>query len=109
MDMIDIAAVHAIVAAPRDAALDPARALDFVSHEEFGGQALFVGRVRRYNHGRDVVAVEYDLFEPLARTMFTTSVMRVMIWTFVSPLGIGWVQMRQPGCMLRISCEVLPS
>ena len=34
------------------------------------GQALFVGRVRRHNHGRDVVAVEYDLFEPLVRTTF---------------------------------------
>ena len=68
--MVDIAAIRALVAAPRDAALDPARALEFVSHEEFGGQALFVGRVRRHNHGRDVVAVEYDLFEPLARTTF---------------------------------------
>ena len=70
--MIDIAAVRALVAAPRDTALDPARALEFVSHAEFGGQALFVGRVRRHNHGRDVVAVEYDLFEPLARTTFET-------------------------------------
>ena len=70
MDTIDIAAVRSVVAVPRDAALDPARALEFVSHEEFGGQALFVGRVRRHNHGRDVVAVEYDLFEPLVRTTF---------------------------------------
>ena len=70
--MIDIAAVRALVAAPRDTALDPARALEFVSHAEFGGQALFVGRVRRHNHGRDVVAVEYDLFEPLVRTTFET-------------------------------------
>ena len=70
MDAIDIAAIHALVAAPRDDALDPARALEFVTHAEFGGQALFVGRVRRHNHGRDVVAVEYDLFEPLVRTTF---------------------------------------
>ena len=70
MDMPGIAAIRALVAAPRDAALDRARALDFVSHQEFGGQALFVGRVRRHNHGRDVVAVEYDLFEPLARATF---------------------------------------
>ena len=26
--------------------------------------------MRRHNHGRDVVAVEYDLFEPLARATF---------------------------------------
>jgi molybdopterin synthase catalytic subunit len=70
MDMIDIAAIRAIVTAPRDTTLDPARALEFVAHEEFGGQALFVGRVRGHNHGRDVVAVEYDLFEPLVRTTF---------------------------------------
>jgi molybdopterin synthase catalytic subunit len=68
--MADIAATRALVAAPRDAALDPARALAFVAHAEFGGQALFVGRVRRHNHGRDVVAVEYDLFEPLVRRTF---------------------------------------
>jgi len=66
----DISAIRALVAAPRGAALGPARALEFVSHEEFGGQALFVGRVRRHNHGRDVVAVHYDLFEPLALATF---------------------------------------
>lgn len=66
----DVAAIRATVATPRDVALDPARALDFVAHEEFGGQALFVGRVRRHNHGRDVVAVHYDLFEPLAIAIF---------------------------------------
>jgi len=74
MDVMDtdigIAAIQAFVAAPREAALDPARALDFVTHAEFGGQALFVGRVRRHNHGRDVVAVHYDLFEPLALATF---------------------------------------
>jgi molybdopterin synthase catalytic subunit len=70
MDMAGIPAIRALVAAPRDDVLDPARALEFVTHAEFGGQALFVGRVRRHNHGRDVVAVEYDLFEPLALATF---------------------------------------
>ena len=70
MDLPGIAAIRALVAAPRDEALDPAQALAFVAHEEFGGQALFVGRVRRHNHGRDVVAVHYDLFEPLALATF---------------------------------------
>lgn len=68
--MVDLSAVRALVSAPRAAALDPALALAFVAHEEFGGQALFVGRVRRHNHGRDVVAVQYDLFEPLACATF---------------------------------------
>src|SRR4249919_3879728 len=62
--------IRALVAAPQDEALDPSRALAFVSHEEFGGQATFVGRVRRHNHGRDVVAVHYDMFEPLALATF---------------------------------------
>jgi molybdopterin synthase catalytic subunit len=70
MDMAGIPAIRALVATPRDDVLDPARALEFVTHAEFGGQALFVGRVRRHNHGRDVVAVEYDLFEPLALATF---------------------------------------
>ena len=68
--MSDLAAIRALVAAPRDDALDPTRALEFVSHGEFGAQALFVGRVRCHNHGRDVVAVHYDLFEPLALATF---------------------------------------
>jgi molybdopterin synthase catalytic subunit len=70
MDAADIPAIRALVATPRADALDPARALEFVSHAEFGGQALFVGRVRRHNHGRDVVAVHYDLFETLALATF---------------------------------------
>lgn len=51
-------------------ALDPAAALEFVSDPGFGGVALFVGRVRDLNLGRDVLGVSYDMFEPLALTVF---------------------------------------
>jgi molybdopterin synthase catalytic subunit len=41
--------------------LQALQALDFVSDPRFGGQCLFVGRIRNHNVGRDVVAVSYDL------------------------------------------------
>lgn len=50
--------------------LDPSAAIDFVSDEAFGGIAVFVGRVRTTSHGRECVAVHYDLFDPLALTVF---------------------------------------
>lgn len=49
-----------------DARLDPAAAIDFVSDPGFGGIAVFVGRVRDFNHGRAVTGVSYDLFDALA-------------------------------------------
>ena len=51
-------------------ALDAAAALEFVSDPGFGGIALFVGRVRDLNLGRNVVGVSYDMFEPLTLTVF---------------------------------------
>lgn len=50
--------------------LNPAVALEYVSDPGFGGVALFVGRVRDLNLGRCVLAVSYDVFEPLALTVF---------------------------------------
>ncbi|MFK2901800.1 molybdenum cofactor biosynthesis protein MoaE [Dyella jejuensis] len=54
----------------RNARLDPAAALDFVSDPRFGGIATFIGRVREHNLGRIVTGVSYDLFEPLALRTF---------------------------------------
>lgn len=62
---LQVAVIHA-----DDARLDPAAALDFVSDPGFGGIALFVGRVRDFNHGRAVLGISYDLFEALACRMF---------------------------------------
>lgn len=50
--------------------LDANAALEFVSDANFGGIALFVGKVRAVNHGRDVLGVSYDIFQPLALTRF---------------------------------------
>ena len=51
-------------------ALDPTAALAFVSDPGFGGQAMFVGRVRDLNHGRQVTGVSYDIYAQLARNTF---------------------------------------
>jgi len=49
-----------------NAVLEPKEALEFVSRPGFGGMALFIGQVRDLNLGKSVVAVEYDVFMPLA-------------------------------------------
>lgn len=54
--------------------LDPAAALEFVSDPGFGGITMFVGRVRDLNQGRDVTGVSYDMFDPLALTVFAQAV-----------------------------------
>lgn len=54
--------------------LDPAAAIEFVSDPGFGGIAMFVGRVRDLNHGRQVTGVSYDLFDALALKVFAASV-----------------------------------
>ena len=51
-------------------ALDLTAALEFVSDPGFGGISLFVGRVRDLNHDRAVHGVSYDMFEPLALSVF---------------------------------------
>ncbi|RMH93786.1 molybdenum cofactor biosynthesis protein MoaE [Lysobacter pythonis] len=49
---------------------DPAQALDFVTDEAFGGQSLFVGRVRRHTRGRACTGIAYDMFDALALVQF---------------------------------------
>jgi molybdopterin synthase catalytic subunit len=62
--------VHVAVVERRVAALDAAAAIEFVSDPRFGGIAVFIGKVREYNLGRQVVGISYDLFEPLALRIF---------------------------------------
>jgi molybdopterin synthase catalytic subunit len=52
------------------ARLDPTAAFDFVADPGFGGMAMFVGRVRDFNHGRAVTGISYDLFDALALKLF---------------------------------------
>jgi molybdopterin synthase catalytic subunit len=61
---------HTAVTDICDASLDPAAALAFVSDPRFGGIDMFIGKVREHNLGRVVTGISYDLFEPLAITMF---------------------------------------
>ncbi|MCB1553075.1 MAG: molybdenum cofactor biosynthesis protein MoaE [Xanthomonadales bacterium] len=46
------------------------RALDFVSDPGFGGIAVFVGKIRNANVGREVTGIAYDMFAPLAGNLF---------------------------------------
>lgn len=63
-------AIRCAVADAGTEALSPALALEHVSDPAFGGQALFVGRVRNHSDGRPSTAVHYDLFETLALAQF---------------------------------------
>ena len=63
-------AIHAQVCDIAIEPLSPAAALAFVSDDAFGGQTMFVGRVRHTSHGRQCVAVHYDMFDPLALVQF---------------------------------------
>jgi molybdopterin synthase catalytic subunit len=42
------------------------KALDFVDAKENGAADIFVGKVRNHNLGKEVEAVTYDAFIPLA-------------------------------------------
>lgn len=58
--------------------LDPQAAIDFVADEAFGGIDVFIGRVRASSHGRECVAVHYDLFDPLALIVFQRTVAQAL-------------------------------
>jgi len=57
-----------------EGALDPQAAIDFVADDAFGGIDIFIGRVRAHSHGRECVAVHYDMFDPLTLTVFQRTV-----------------------------------
>ncbi len=50
--------------------IDPTWALKFSEKLGHGAQNIFLGSVRAVNVGKEVVAVEYDAFEPLAEQVF---------------------------------------
>ena len=50
--------------------IDPHLAFTKVAHPDFGGTASFMGVVRQHNLGRDVVAIEYDVFDTLTVNQF---------------------------------------
>jgi hypothetical protein len=61
-----------------EARIDPQAAIAAVTDDAFGGIAVFIGRVRSSSHGRECVAVHYDMFDPLALTVFQRSVAKAL-------------------------------
>jgi|APEBP8051073178_1049388.scaffolds.fasta_scaffold13957_2 Molybdopterin converting factor, large subunit len=53
-----------------DGPLDVRAAIDFVSDDAHGGIDVFIGRVRAASHGRQCIAIHYDMFDPLALNVF---------------------------------------
>ena len=49
-----------------DSVIDPKEIFEFASDRGHGAQNFFFGAVRKHNCGREVVAVSYDAFAPLA-------------------------------------------
>lgn len=62
--------LHCAVVDAAQGRIEAAAALEFVSDPAFGGATLFVGRIRDFNRGRSVTGISYDLFDPLALTLF---------------------------------------
>lgn len=62
--------LHIAVVERKTAVLDVHAAIAFVSDPRFGGIASFIGRVRDHNLGRQVTAVSYDIYAPLALRVF---------------------------------------
>lgn len=61
-----------------EARIDPQAAIAAVTDDAFGGIAVFIGRVRSSSHGHECVAVHYDMFDPLALTVFQRSVAKAL-------------------------------
>ncbi|MGA2654968.1 MAG: molybdenum cofactor biosynthesis protein MoaE [Gammaproteobacteria bacterium] len=60
-----------------DKGLNILSAFQFVADDAHGGTAYFQGTVRKYNLGREVIGISYDIFEPLAIHGFNELCMQV--------------------------------
>ncbi|WP_305805151.1 molybdenum cofactor biosynthesis protein MoaE [Stenotrophomonas sp. YIM B06876] len=65
------------VVARAQGALDIGAAIEFVSDPGFGGIALFAGRVRDLNLGRQVSGISYDLHQALVMRGFEQQIAQV--------------------------------
>lgn len=87
--------------------LDVATALGFVDDPGFGGFDLFLGQVRSASHGRDVVAIHYDMFDPLALQVFERAA-REAVETYGPQLKVyvahakGRLQVGQPAVIVAV-------
>ena len=50
--------------------LNATEGMAFVTLPSNGAESLFVGTVREFNQGKQVLGVSYDVFEPLAKQSF---------------------------------------
>jgi len=50
--------------------LDAMAGLAYVTENPNGAETMFIGTVRHFNQGKDVLGVSYDVFEPLAKKSF---------------------------------------
>ena len=85
-------------AEPIDAA-DFSLSLQNKSAPGHGGQNIFFGAVREVNHGKKVVAVSYDAFEPLAEKILAEiaaeakskwgSDLCILVWHRTGTLSVG--------------------
>lgn len=74
-------------------------AIRFVKSENHGAMDLFIGTVRNHNLGRQVVSINYDVFEPLAINIFNdicklakekfTGSMKIYLSHFKGNLPVG--------------------
>lgn len=75
--------------------------VDLFSQDAHGGQCFFFGAVRKVNHGKNVVQVEYEAYAPLVLNEFSLMVqeacskwgadLEVRIWHRVGVLRVGEV------------------
>ena len=77
--------------------LDPTAAIEFVSDDAHGGIDVFIGRVRASSHGRQCVAIHYDMLDPLALTVFRSTASR-------RPSSPSTSSQGRTGCWYRTRC-----
>lgn len=75
--MPEINGCHFAIADRSLRAIELQQAMDFVSHDDFGGYDIFIGRVRQNNQGRQVTGISYDIFAPLALQHFQELVTQI--------------------------------
>ncbi len=75
-------AIHVGVCDIAESRIDAGAAIDFVSDAGFGGLALFIGKVRSRNLGREATGIHYDIHRALA-----LSLMRGMAEEVAAELG----------------------
>ena len=88
--------------------LNSADAEAFVSHDEAGGIVTFVGKVRKFTKGKEVIRLEFQSYQPMAISEMTKIAQHIMdqypvrkiaIHHRVGVLGIGGIAV-----VISVSC-----